>query len=128
MEIEYRLKHHSIITTILIHQIYHSTNKSVTTFRQAIVIDNNYLDLELFIYSCSTRSTPIHEAFYCGLIIGELRTNIIEQEYPKQIININEKHDFENELLFSLLTTIVNNLSEFIITINIIDECQLTSD
>ncbi|CAF3340176.1 unnamed protein product [Rotaria sp. Silwood2] len=70
----------------------------------------------------------MHDAFYCELIIGELRTNIIEQEYPKQIININEQHDFENELLFSLLTTIVNNLSEFIITINIIDECQLTSD
>ncbi|CAF0806650.1 unnamed protein product [Rotaria sordida] len=126
MEIEYRSKHYPIITNLLIHQVYDSINKCMITFRQAI--DNNYLDIELFIYSCSNISMSIHEAFYCGLIIGELRTNIIEQEFPKQIININEKYDFDYDILFLLLKTIVNNLNEFINTIKIIDECQLTSD
>ncbi|CAF1086817.1 unnamed protein product [Rotaria sp. Silwood1] len=70
----------------------------------------------------------IYEAFYCGLIIGKLHTNIIEQEPSKQIINIDEKYDFDYEILFSLLQTIVNNLNEFINTINIIDVCQLTSN
>jgi len=39
-----------------------------------------------------------------------------------------KKNDFEYDLLFSTLTNIVNSLSEFTNTINIIDECQLTSD
>ncbi|CAF0772869.1 unnamed protein product [Rotaria sp. Silwood1] len=126
MEIEYRSKYHPIITNILIHQVYDSINKCMITFRQTI--DNNYLDIELFVYSCTNISMSTHEAFYCGIIIGKLRTNIIEQEPSKQIINIDEKYDFDYEILFSLLQTIVNNLNEFINTINIIDECQLTSN
>jgi hypothetical protein len=70
----------------------------------------------------------IHEAFYRGLIIGELRTDINEQELPKQMININEKNDFEYENLFSSLTNIVNSLSEFTNTIDINDECQITTN
>jgi hypothetical protein len=41
----------------------------------------------------------------------------------EQMICINEDND-----IFSLLTNIVNSLHEFISTINIVNECQLTSD
>jgi len=126
MEIEYRSKYSPFITNLLIHQVYDNINQCMITFRQAI--DKGYLDTELFLYSCSNISISIHEAFYRGLILGELRTNITEEKFPKQIINIKEKIDFEYEILFSTLTNIVNSLSEFTNTINIIDECQLTSD
>ncbi len=126
MEIEYRSKHYPLITNLLIHQVYDTINQCMITFRQAI--DKGYLDTELFIYSCSNISISIHEAFYRGLILGELRTNITEQKLPKQIIPMKEKNDLEYEILFSTLTNIVNSLSEFTNTINIIDECQLTSD
>jgi hypothetical protein len=126
MEIEYRSKHCPFITNLLIHQVYDSINQCMITFRQAI--DNGYLDTESFLYSCSNISISIHEAFYRGFILGELRTNIIDKTLPKQMMNINEKSDSEYENLFSSLTNIVNSLSEFTNTINISDECQLTSD
>ena len=91
--------------------------------RQAI--EKDYLNLEIFVYSCSNLLMPIHDAFYCGLIIGELRTKTNES---KPIININDKQDYEYDNLFSSLTNIINNLSEFRNTINIVDECELTSN
>jgi hypothetical protein len=126
MEIEYRSKSSPFITNLLIRQVYDNINQCMITFRQAI--DKGYLDTELFLYSCSNISISIHEAFYCGLILGELRTNITEQKFPKQMINIKEKPDFEYEILVSTLTNIVNSLSEFTNTIDIVDHCQLTSD
>ncbi len=93
------------------------------TCRQAM--DEGYLNLELFSYSNLNLSITIHEAFYQGLIIGELRTNRTES---KALIDGNEKRDFEYENLFSSLTNIINSLSEFRNTINIIDDCELTSD
>ncbi len=93
------------------------------TCRQAM--DKGYLNLELFSYSNLNLSMTIHEAFYRGLIIGELRTNRTES---KAIIDGNERRDFEYENLFSSLTNIINSLSEFRNTINIIDDCELTSD
>jgi len=93
------------------------------TCRQAM--DKGYLNLELFSYSNVNFSITIHEAFYRGLIIGELRTNRTES---KALIDGNEKRDFEYENLFSSLTNIINSLSEFRNTINIIDDCELTSD
>jgi len=126
MEIEYRSKHCPIRTNILIRQVYDRFNQCMIPYRQAI--DNGYLDTELFVYTCSNVSMAIHEAFYRGLIIGELRTDINGEELPKQMININEKNDFEYENLFSSLTNIVNSLSEFTNTINIIDECQITTN
>jgi len=89
MEIEYRSKHCPFITNLLIRQVYDHINQCMITYRQAI--DKGYLDTELFIYSCSNISMSIHEAYYHGLILGELRTNITEQKLPKQMININEK-------------------------------------
>ena len=91
--------------------------------RQAV--DKGYLNLELFLYSNINLSLTIHEAFYRGLLIGELRTTITES---KGIIYVNEKRNFEYENLFSSLTNIINTLSEFRNTINIIDNCELTSD
>jgi hypothetical protein len=41
----------------------------------------------------------------------------------EQMIYVNEDNDIS-----SLLTNIVHSLHEFISTINIVDECQLTSD
>lgn len=87
--------------------------------RQAVA--KGYLNLKLFSYL----SMEIHEAFYRGLIIGEIRTNLMK---TKPIVYINEKRDFEYDNLFSSLTNIINSLSEFRNTINIIDECELTSD
>jgi hypothetical protein len=92
------------------------------TYRQAI--DSDYLDTELFIYSCSNMSMSIHEAFYCGFIVGELRTDTTEQKLPKTILQIAENED----VIFSLLKTIVNSLREFTNTILIHEECELTSD
>lgn len=88
-------------------------------------IDKGYLNLELFLYSCSNISMAIHEAFYRGFIVGELRTNTLD---TKLIHYDNQKRDYEYDHLFSSLTNIVNSLSEFRNTINIIDECELTSD
>ena len=127
MEIEYRSKQSPMITNLLIRQVYDLHNQSMINYRQAI--DKGYLDTELFIYSCSNLSLPIHEAFSRGLILGELRTNTNnEEKLPKQMFNIQEKNDFEYDMMFSTLTNIVNSLSEFTNTIHIHDQCQLTSD
>ena len=126
MEIEYRSKHSSLITNLLIRQVYDHINQCMISFRQAI--DKGYLDTELFLYSYSNISIPIHEAFYCGFILGELRTNLTEQKLPPTMININKKNDFEYDIIFSTLTNIANSLSEFTNTINISKECQLTTD
>jgi hypothetical protein len=126
MEIEYRSKHSSLITNLLIRQVYDHINQSMITFRQAI--DKGYLDMELFLYSYSNISISIHEAFYRGFILGELRTNLTDQKFPPSIMNINKKQDFEYDIIFSTLTNIANSLSEFTNTINISEECQLTTD
>lgn len=126
MEIEYRSKQSPMITNLLIRQVYDLHNQSMITYRQAI--DKGYLDTEFFLYSCANLSISIHEAFSRGLILGELRTNIIEDKFPKQIIPHQEKTDFEYDRMFSTLTNIVNSLSEFTNTIHIHDQCQLTSD
>jgi hypothetical protein len=57
-----------------------------------------------------------------------MRTNLTEQKLPQSMININKKHDFDYDIIFSTLTNIVNSLSKFNNTINISDECQLTVD
>ncbi|CAF0884134.1 unnamed protein product [Adineta steineri] len=121
--IEYRSKQYSIISNLTIHQVYDSIQQCMISCQQAI--DKGYLNLELFLYTNLNLSMEIHEAFYRGLIIGDLQTNVTQ---PKPIISINEKRDFEYENLFSSLTNIINSLSEFRNTINIIDECELTSD
>jgi hypothetical protein len=126
MEIEYRSKHCPFLTNLLIRQVYDSINQCMIPFRQAI--DKGYLDTELFLYSCSNICMSIHEAFYHGFILGELRTNITEEKFPKPMITINEKNDLQYDIVFSTLTNIVNSLSEFTKTIHIIEECQLTSD
>jgi hypothetical protein len=126
MEIEYRSKHSPLITNLLIRQVYDHINQCMITFRQAI--EKGYLDTELFLYSCSNISISIHEAFYRGFILGEMRTNLTEQKLPQSMININKKHDFDYDIIFSTLTNIVNSLSKFNNTINISDECQLTVD
>ncbi|CAF0877753.1 unnamed protein product [Adineta steineri] len=121
--IEYRSKQYSIISNLTIHQVYDNIQQCMISCQQAI--DKGYLNLELFLYTNLNLSMEIHEAFYRGLIIGDLQTNVTQ---PKPIISINEKRDFEYENLFSSLTNIINSLSEFRNTINIIDECELTSD
>ncbi|CAF0772961.1 unnamed protein product [Adineta steineri] len=121
--IEYRSKHYSIISNLTIHQVYDNIQQCMISCQQAI--DKGYLNLELFLYTNLNLSMEIHDAFYRGLIIGDLQTNVTQ---PKPIISINEKRDFEYENLFSSLTNIINSLSEFRNTINIIDECELTSD
>jgi hypothetical protein len=123
IEIEYRSKQYPIKTNMIIHQVYDQIHQCMISPRQAI--DNGYLNLQLFIYSCLNLSMEIHEAFYRGLIIGELRTNMTEL---KPRIYANEKRDVEYDHLFSSLTNIINSLSEFRNTINIVDECELTSD
>ncbi|CAF3818467.1 unnamed protein product [Adineta steineri] len=121
--IEYRSKQYSIISNLTIHQVYDNIQQCMISCQQAI--DKGYLNLELFLYTNLNLSMEIHDAFYRGLIIGDLQTNVTQ---PKPIISINEKRDFEYENLFSSLTNIINSLSEFRNTINIIDECELTSD
>ncbi|CAF0878077.1 unnamed protein product [Adineta steineri] len=121
--IEYRSKQYSIISNLTIHQVYDNIQQCMISCQQAI--DKGYLNLELFLYTNLNLSMEIHEAFYRGLIIGDLQTNVTQ---PKPIISINEKRDFEYENLFSSLTNIINSLSEFRNTININDECELTSD
>ncbi|CAF1343600.1 unnamed protein product [Rotaria sordida] len=119
IEIEYRSKQYPIITNLIIHQVYDNKHQCMISCQQAI--DNGYLNLELLLYL----SMKIHEAFLHGFIIGELRTNTIKS---KSINYINENENFEYDYLYSSLTNIINNLSEFRNTINIIDECELTSD
>lgn len=88
-------------------------------------VDKGYLNLELLTYSYSNTTMEIHEAFNRGLITGELRTQATES---KPMTNINEKCDNEYENIFSSLTNITNSLSEFRNSINISDECEITSD
>lgn len=127
MEIEYRSKDYSYITNLLIRQVYDNINHCMISYRQAI--DKGYLDTELFLYSCSDINLSIHEAFYRGLILGELRTNInSEEKFSKKIIKIQEKNHFEYDSLFSTLTNIINSLCEFKNSIFITKQCQLTSD
>ncbi|CAF1329396.1 unnamed protein product [Rotaria magnacalcarata] len=122
MIVEYHSKYYPVITQLFIRQVYDSINQCMVTYRQAI--DSDYLDIELFIYSCSNISMSIHEAFYCGFIVGELRTDTTERKLPKTILQITENED----AIFSLLKTIVNSLREFTNTILIHGECELTSD
>lgn len=126
MEIEYRSKDSPYVTNLLIRQVYDNINHCMITYRQAI--DKGYLDTELFLYSCLNINLSIHEAFYRGLILGELCTNIREDKLSKKLINIKETNDYEYEIIFSTLTNIVNSLSEFTNTIHINNQCQLTSD
>ena len=126
MEIEYRSKHCPLISNLSIRQVYDHINQCMISFRQAI--EKGYLDTELFLYSSSNISIAIHEAFYRGLILGELRTNLTEQKALQPIMKIKEKTDFEYDIIFSTLTNIVNSLAEFTKTIDLIDQCQLTSD
>ncbi|CAF1259813.1 unnamed protein product [Rotaria sp. Silwood1] len=123
IEIEYHSKHYPIITNLIIHQIYDHNHQCMISCQQAI--DKNYLNLDLLLYTYSNISMDIHEAFSRGLILGELRTNTIKS---KSMNYINEKQDFEYDNIYTSLTNIINSLSEFRNTINIIDECELTSD
>ncbi|CAF2938415.1 unnamed protein product [Rotaria sp. Silwood2] len=123
IEIEYRSKQYPIITNLIIHQVYDQIHQCMISCQQAI--DKGYLNLELLLYTCENLSMEIHEAFSRGFIIGQLQTNTNES---KSINYVNEKQDFEYDYLFSSLTNIINSLSEFRNTINIIDECELTSN
>ncbi|CAF0800374.1 unnamed protein product [Adineta steineri] len=125
MEIEYHSKSCPIITNLRIDQVYDQYKQCMITFRQAI--NSGYLDTELFLYSCSNISMSIHEAFYHGYILGELCTNMNKQILSSQEI-LHNTNNFEYENLFTILTNIMNSLNEFINTINIIDDCQLTID
>lgn len=126
MMIEYRSKQSPFIANLYIRQVYDHSSQSMITYRQAI--DKGYLDTEFFLYSSSNVSISIHEAFYHGWILGELRTNITEQKLPKSIMTIKDNHQFEYDILFSTLTNLVNSLSEFTHTIHINDQCHLTTD
>ncbi|CAF3435219.1 unnamed protein product [Rotaria socialis] len=123
IEIEYRSKQYPLIAYLSIRQAYDPIQQCMISCRQAI--ENKILNLEFFLYTYLNLNMEIHEGFNRGLIIGELRTQTTES---KPISYVNEKQDIEYENLFSSLTNIINSLSEFRNTINIIDECELTSD
>ena len=127
MIIEYRSKQSPLVTNLCIRQVYDPHHQSMITYRQAI--DRGYLDTEFFLYSSSTISMPIHEAFYHGWILGELRTNITDEKLSKSLVPIKENHhQFEYDIIFSTLTNLVNSLSEFTHTIHIHEQCCLTTD
>ncbi|CAF2130160.1 unnamed protein product [Rotaria magnacalcarata] len=123
IEIEYRSKQYPLIAYLSIHQVYDPIQQCMISCRQAI--EKKILNLEFFLYTYLNLNMEIHEGFNRGLIIGELRTQTTES---KSINYVNEKQDIEYDNLFSSLTNIINSLSEFRNTINIIDECELTSD
>ncbi|UJR09043.1 hypothetical protein I4U23_013292 [Adineta vaga] len=123
IQIEYHSKQSPMKTILNIHQVYDGTHQCMITCRQAI--DKCYLNLQLFSYSNINLCMPIHDAFCKGLITGELRTVVTES---KSIIHVNEKHSFDYENIFSTLTNIINSLSEFRNTVQISDQCELTSD
>ena len=126
MEIEYRSRQSGIVSNLCIRQVYDRTTQSLVNFQQAI--DRGYLDTDLYWYSCSDLSMPIHDAFYRGLIIGELRTSTSEQTLPELKTSATKIDEFEREDLISLLTKLLDSLREFLSTVVIIDECQLTTD
>jgi hypothetical protein len=90
-----------------------------------LAIDQGCLDLELFSYSSAHCSMPIHEAFYRGLIVGELRTTSMS---AKPLLPAKEKVECDYDRLFSSSTNIINSVSEFRNTIQIDEQCQLTTD
>ena len=92
-------------------------------FRAAI--DQGCLDLELFSYSSAHCSMPIHEAFYRGLIVGEMRTTSMS---AKPLLPAKEKVECDYDRVFSSLTNIINSLSEFRNSIQINDQCELSTD
>lgn len=127
MIIEYRSKESPLVANLYIRQVYDHFNQSMISYRQAM--DKGYLDTEVFVYSCSNVSISIHEAFYRGWILGELRTNITEQKLPKSMMTmVKDNQQFEYDTLFSTLTNLVNSLSEFTHTIHVNDQYQLTTD
>ena len=126
MIIEYRSKHSPLLTHLCIRQVYDPHHQSMITYRQAI--DRGYLDTEFFLYSASNISIPIHEAFYHGWILGELRTNITDEKLSNSLMTMKENDQFEYDIIFSTLTNLVNSLSEFTHTIHIHDQCSLTTD
>ncbi|CAF1032728.1 unnamed protein product [Adineta ricciae] len=118
IQIEYHSRQSPVQSILTIHEVYDSTRQCMIPCRQAI--EKGYVNLQTFSYLSMT----IHDAFYRGLITGELLTKVTE---PKSIIHVNEKSDVEYDNVFSSLTNIINCLSEFRNAIHISDQCELTS-
>jgi hypothetical protein len=91
-------------------------------------IDSGLLDLETLVYCSGSHSMPIHQAFLCGWIVGELRTRIEPNGSSPSMIECEPMRGDDQDDLCVSLTNIVNSLSEFRHSIQIDHRARLTDD
>ena len=124
MEIEYSSSTSSMMVHLSIEQIWNPFEERMIGFRSAI--DLNLLDLNSFRYALNrNESIPIHEAFYRGLILGQLKTSSTMNRPTTMFI---EKNSNDYDDVFSSLTNLINSLSEFRNSFEICEHCELTCD